>query len=36
MEARERVLLKRRQLEQALEKRIVMMDGAMGTMVQRH
>jgi 5-methyltetrahydrofolate--homocysteine methyltransferase len=36
MEARERVLLKRHQLEQALEKRIVMMDGAMGTMVQRH
>ena len=36
MEARERVLLKRRQLEQALGKRIVMMDGAMGTMVQRH
>ena len=36
MEARERVLLKRRQLEQALAERIVMMDGAMGTMVQRH
>jgi len=36
MEARERVLLKRRQLEQALGKRIVMMDGAMGTMVQQH
>lgn len=36
MEARERVLLKRRQLEQALGKRIVLMDGAMGTMVQRH
>ncbi|MEY5063085.1 MAG: hypothetical protein RLZZ112_1049, partial [Verrucomicrobiota bacterium] len=36
MEARERVLLRRRQLEQALGKRIVLMDGAMGTMVQRH
>ena len=36
MEPRERVLLKRHQLEQALGKRIVMMDGAMGTMVQRH
>ena len=36
MEARERVLLKRRQLEEALGKRIVLMDGAMGTMVQRH
>ena len=36
MEARERVLWKRRQLEQALGQRIVLMDGAMGTMVQRH
>jgi 5-methyltetrahydrofolate--homocysteine methyltransferase len=36
MEARERILLRRRQLEQALGQRIVVMDGAMGTMVQRH
>ena len=36
MEARERILLKRRLLEQALAQRIVLMDGAMGTMVQRH
>ena len=36
MEARERILLRRRQLEQALGQRIVLMDGAMGTMVQRH
>ena len=36
MDARERILLKRRQLEQALGQRIVLMDGAMGTMVQRH
>ena len=36
MEAREKILLKRRQLEQALGQRIVLMDGAMGTMVQRH
>ncbi|NDA10229.1 MAG: hypothetical protein EBZ07_05210, partial [Verrucomicrobia bacterium] len=36
MEARERILLKRHQLEQALGQRIVLMDGAMGTMVQRH
>lgn len=36
MELRERILLKRRQLEQALGQRIVLMDGAMGTMVQRY
>ena len=36
MEAKERVLIRRRQLEQALAERIVLMDGAMGTMVQRH
>lgn len=36
MEARERILSKRHQLEQALGQRIVVMDGAMGTMVQRH
>ena len=36
METRERVLFRRHQLEQALGQRIVVMDGAMGTMVQRH
>ncbi len=36
MEARERISLRRRQLETALSKGIVLMDGAMGTMVQRH
>ncbi|NBS54498.1 methionine synthase [bacterium] len=36
MEARERILLRRHQLEEALGRRIVLMDGAMGTMVQRH
>jgi len=36
MEAKERVLIRRRQLEKALAARIVLMDGAMGTMVQRH
>ena len=36
MEARERISLRRRQLETALTKGIVLMDGAMGTMVQRH
>ena len=36
MEARERVLFNRHQLEQALGQRIVLMDGAMGTMVQQH
>ncbi len=36
MEARERIFLRRHQLEQALAERIVLMDGAMGTMVQRH
>ena len=33
---KERVLIRRRQLEKALAERIVLMDGAMGTMVQRH
>jgi len=36
METRERVTLRRSQLEKALGERIVMMDGAMGTMIQRH
>ena len=36
METRERITLRRRQLETALSKGIVLMDGAMGTMVQRH
>ena len=36
MEVKERVLIRRRQLEKALAERIVLMDGAMGTMVQRH
>ena len=36
METRERISLRRRQLETALSKGIVLMDGAMGTMVQRH
>ena len=36
MESRERVILRRGQLEKALRERIVMMDGAMGTMIQRH
>ena len=36
MEARDRILRKRHQLEQALGQRVVLMDGAMGTMVQRH
>ena len=36
MEARERIVLRRHQLEEALGRRIVLMDGAMGTMVQRH
>jgi 5-methyltetrahydrofolate--homocysteine methyltransferase len=36
METRERIILRRRQLETALSKGIVLMDGAMGTMVQRH
>ena len=36
METRERIVLRRSQLEKALGERIVMMDGAMGTMIQRH
>ena len=36
METREKITLRRRQLETALSKGIVLMDGAMGTMVQRH
>jgi len=36
MDARKRILLRRRQLEEALGRRIVLLDGAMGTMVQRH
>jgi 5-methyltetrahydrofolate--homocysteine methyltransferase len=36
MDTRERITLRRRQLEGALSKGIVLMDGAMGTMVQRH
>ena len=36
MDVKERVLSRRRQLEKALVARIVLMDGAMGTMVQRH
>jgi len=36
METRERISLRRRQLETALSKGIVLVDGAMGTMVQRH
>jgi 5-methyltetrahydrofolate--homocysteine methyltransferase len=36
METRERVTLRRSQLEKTLGERIVMMDGAMGTMIQRH
>jgi 5-methyltetrahydrofolate--homocysteine methyltransferase len=36
METRERIALRKRQLEKALGERVVMMDGAMGTMIQRH
>ncbi len=36
METKERIVLRRSQLEKALGERIVMMDGAMGTMIQRH
>ena len=36
METRERIVLRRSQLEKALGERIVMMDGAMGTMIQGH
>ncbi len=36
MEARERITLRRHQLEKALAERIVLMDGAMGTMIQQH
>jgi 5-methyltetrahydrofolate--homocysteine methyltransferase len=36
METRERIALRKRQLEKALKERVVMMDGAMGTMIQRH
>jgi 5-methyltetrahydrofolate--homocysteine methyltransferase len=36
METRERIALRKRQLEKALGERVVMMDGAMGTMIQKH
>ena len=36
METRERITLRRHQLEKALAERIVLMDGAMGTMIQQH
>ena len=36
METRERIALRKRQLEKALRERVVMMDGAMGTMIQKH
>lgn len=36
METKERIRLRQEQLEKALRERIVMMDGAMGTMIQEH